>query len=84
MFGVKITYEVNGRRTDPRNIGDALLGAVIRRVGEDLSRELDSIKCPVHGSHPAVRVAARSSNSMALEIESCCKELSGMALQHIQ
>jgi hypothetical protein len=72
---IDLRFEINGRRVDPRNIGDVLTAAVMDAATKEIKRKVGMCRCPVHGKGPTVVGKGRSADKMTFEVEGCCEEL---------
>ena len=72
---IEITFEINGRQVDPRNISDALEAAVLRSIQDSLIRKVGPVRCPEHGSMPKIVCRGRSLNELSFEVSGCCQKL---------
>jgi len=72
---IDLRFEINGRRVDPKNIGDALTAAVMNAATKEINRKVGMCRCPVHGKRPTVVGKGRSADKMTFEVEGCCEEL---------
>lgn len=70
-----LRFEINGRRVDPRNIGDALTAVLMDAVAKEIKRKVGMCRCPVHGKGPTVVGKGCSADKMAFEVEGCCENL---------
>lgn len=73
---IRVSYEVNGRRfSNPRNAAEALTQALMREVGEEVAREIGSVRCPRHGTTPEARIVSSGRETMEIHLSGCCDEL---------
>ena len=72
---IDISFKINGRTVNPRNIGDELEKAVLTEVGDSIKKSLRSVSCPVHHKHPKVVIQGRDLSNLSFEISGCCDEL---------
>ena len=52
---IDISFEINGRKVSPRNIGNALEAAVLQSVQESIKKSVGSARCPTHGQAPKIK-----------------------------
>ena len=72
---IDIKFEINGRKVDPRNIGDALEGAMLSAISEGLKKKVGSVCCPVHGQSPKLTGKGRSLDKLNFEVSGCCDKV---------
>jgi len=46
---IDISFEINGRKVSPNNIGDAIESAVLESIQDSVSKSIGSIRCTEHG-----------------------------------
>ncbi|MFQ5469994.1 MAG: hypothetical protein ACE5EH_06745 [Gammaproteobacteria bacterium] len=72
---IDISFEINGRKVSPRNVGDALESAMLQSVQDSISKAVGSARCPEHGQKPKIKAKGRSLDSVTLEVTGCCDAL---------
>lgn len=72
---IDISFEINGRKVSPRNMGNALEAAVLQSVQESIKRTVGSARCPTHGQTPNIKVKGRKVDSLSFEVSGCCDQL---------
>ncbi|MFJ7565542.1 hypothetical protein ACIQW9_01095 [Herminiimonas sp. NPDC097707] len=72
---IDIRFEINGRRVDPRNIGDALEGMMLKAVGDSIRKKLANCRCAEHGQFPKLVAKGRTIEKLNFEIFACCEPL---------
>ena len=70
-----ISFEINGRKVSPRNMGNALEAAVLQSVQESIKKTVGSARCPTHGQTPKIKVKGRKLDSLSFEVSGCCDQL---------
>ena len=70
-----VSFKINGRTVNPRNIGDELEKAVLTEVGDSIKKSLRSVSCPTHHKQPKVVIQGRNFSDLSFEISGCCDEL---------
>lgn len=73
MFDV--TFEINGRKVTPGNIGSALESAILQSVEESVKKSVAFIRCKDHGQGPKIKVKGRNLDSLSFEVTGCCERL---------
>ena len=72
---IDISFEINGRKVSPRNMGNALESAVLKSVQESITKSVGSVRCPEHVQKPKVKVKGRNLDSLSFEVSGCCDQL---------
>lgn len=70
-----ISFEINGRRVNPNNVGDTLEKAILQSVSESIKKSVGSLRCPEHGSSPKIVVKGRNLDNLSFEVSGCCQKL---------
>ena len=61
-----ISFELNGRKVSPRNMGDALESAMLQSIQESITKSVGTARCPTHGQRPKIKVKGRKLDSLSL------------------
>ena len=72
---IDITFEINGRKVSPRNIGNTLESAMFQSVQDSIGKAVGSTRCPEHGQKPKIKVKGRNLDSLKFEVSGCCDSL---------
>ncbi len=72
---LKITYEINGRKTTPGSLKNALEAAVLSTIEKNIKGSIGSIKCREHGQSPTILVKGRSLDNLSINVSGCCDAL---------
>jgi len=72
---IDISFEINGRKVSPRNMGNALESALLQSVQESITKAIGSTRCPEHGQKPKINVKGRKLDSLNFEVSGCCNQL---------
>jgi len=72
---IDISFEINGRKVSPRNVGDALESAMLQSIQDSISKTVGSVRCPEHGQKPKIKVKGRNLDSLKFEVSGCCDSL---------
>jgi hypothetical protein len=72
---IDISFEINGRKVSPGNMGNALESTVLKSVQESIIKSVGSAQCPEHGQRPKVKVKGRNLDSLSFEVSGCCDQL---------
>lgn len=72
---IDISFEINGRKMSPRNMGNALESAMLQSVQDSISKSIGSARCPEHGQKPKIKVKGRNLDSLKFEVTGCCDSL---------
>ena len=70
MFNV--SFKINGRSVPLDRIGDELAKEMKKEASAEISRHVESIRCPVHGQSARVSVIGRDG---PFQVQGCCGEL---------
>ena len=73
MFEIK--FQVGGRTVNPKNMKDALEGAILESVQSSIRKSVGSVRCSEHGASPKVLVKGRNLDSLEFEVSGCCDTL---------
>lgn len=72
---IDISFEINGRKVSPRNMGNAVESALLQSVQESISKAVGSARCPEHGQKPKIKVKGRKLDSLSFEVSGCCEQM---------
>ena len=72
---IEISFEINGRKVSPRNIGNAMESAMLRSIQELITKSVGSARCPEHGQKPKIKVKGPKLDSLSFEVSGCCEQL---------
>lgn len=72
---IDISFEINGRKVSPRNVGDTLESAMLQSIQDSISKAVGSARCPEHGHKPKIKVKGRNLDSLKFEVSGCCDSL---------
>lgn len=72
---IDISFEINGRRVDPRNMRDTLEAAMLTAVTNGIRQKLASCRCAEHGKPPTLKGKGRSLDTLNFEVSGCCDRL---------
>ncbi|TLD43693.1 MAG: hypothetical protein FAZ92_04060 [Accumulibacter sp.] len=72
---IDVNFEINGRRINPKNAGDALAAAVMDAASKEIQRKIGSCRCPQHGKLPTVLAKGRGVSNLSFEVGGCCDRL---------
>ena len=72
---IDVSFEINGRKVSPRNMGNALEAALLQSVQESIRKAVGSARCPTHGQTPKIKAKGRKLDSLSFEVSGCCDQL---------
>jgi len=72
---IDISFEINGRKMSPRNVGNMLESAMLQSVQDSISKAIGSARCSEHGQKPKIKVKGRNLDSLKFEVSGCCDNL---------
>jgi hypothetical protein len=81
---IDISFEVNGKRLSPRNVGNTIERALLQSVQDEISRSVGSVRCPEHGQRPNIKARGRSIDSLRFEVSGCCDGLIKMVKRKLR
>ncbi len=64
-----IKFTIGGRTVDPRNMADALMGAMLEGIRDQITEKIGSIRDPDTGEFPTVIVRGDSIDKLTLHVE---------------
>ncbi|MGH6899396.1 MAG: toll/interleukin-1 receptor domain-containing protein [Geminicoccaceae bacterium] len=65
---MKVTFEINGRPVNPRNLKDVMEQAILEAIEKDVRSKLAGVRDPETGEFPVVTVRGRSLDNLSFEI----------------
>ena len=65
---IDITFEINGRKVDPRKIGDALERAMYDSVVNQITQKVGNIRDPKTGERPKIKVKGTNLDNLNFDI----------------
>lgn len=80
---LEIHFEINGRRVDPRSLGETLEAAALESVRDAVTAKLGAVRCSVHGQSPSVLCHGRSLGTLSFTVSGCCQELIDQATKRL-
>ena len=72
---VKITFEINGRKTDARNMKDAFESAILSGVTNSIKSSVGQVYCAEHKQYPEILAKGRNLDSLNFEVKGCCNDV---------
>ena len=73
---VAVTLSVRGKDVAATEVADKGVSAALKKMGDDIGRKLDKVKCPEHDKPPTnVRLHVSASGDGDLRYDSCCQKL---------
>lgn len=70
-----ICFEINGKKVNPNNIGNALEAAVLENVASQIEQKVGSIRCSEHHQSPKIVGKGKSLNNLSFEVSGCCEDV---------
>ena len=70
-----ISFEINGKKVDLNNFGDALEQAVFETAKQTIMKRVGSASCPQHGQQAKIIFTGLTSNNMIFDVSGCCQAL---------
>ncbi|MFX4283973.1 hypothetical protein ACOL3A_05400 [Aliarcobacter butzleri] len=72
---IGISFEINGKKVNPNNIGDALQNAMLQQITESIKKSICSLRCSEHNQTPKVLVKGKSLDKLSIEVSGCCDNI---------
>jgi len=72
---MKISFELNGRKINPNQIGKEIEKAVFENVQKSIIKSVGSIHCKTHGKTPSIKVKGRSVEKLNFDVSGCCEDI---------
>lgn len=72
---VDVSFEINGCKVQPNQIGDVLTKAVLSSVALQIKEKVGSVRCPDHGKSPKIICKGKSIENLGFEVSGCCETL---------
>ncbi len=69
---VDVSFELNGRKVNPNNIGNALESAVLKSVSDSIKKSVGSLHCNEHNQQAKVLVKGKNIDNLSFTISGCC------------
>ena len=73
MFNV--SFEINGRKVNPKNIANALEAAVLEQLAASIKKSVGSMRCPNPNQAPTVLIQGNSLKDLSIKVSGCCEDL---------
>ena len=65
---IDISFEINGKKVNPNNVGDALEKATMNAIAESIKKQVGSIRDPKTGERPKIKVKGRNLENLSFEV----------------
>jgi len=72
---IDISFELNGRKVSPNNIGNALEAAMLVSIKDSIQKSVGNLHCSEHGQRAKIKAKGRSIDSLSFEVSGCCDAL---------
>lgn len=72
---LEISFEINGKKVNPNNIGDALESAMFQKIGESIKKAVGSVRCTEHNQALKVLVKGKNLDNLSIEVSGCCDSI---------
>lgn len=69
---VSISFEINGKKVDPKNIANVIESAFLKHVESSLKSAVGSIRCREHAQSPRILAKGRGLKDLTFEVFGCC------------
>ena len=81
---IDISFEINGKKVSPNNIGNAIEAAIYQSIAQHVKDRLESVKCIEHNEHPKVTLKGKDLDHLEASITGCCQPLVDHALDQLK
>ena len=71
----KISFELNGKKINPNQIGDAIEKAFLTQIQDSIKKSVGSVRCKTHGNAAAITVRGRTVDKLNFKVSGCCEAL---------
>jgi hypothetical protein len=72
---IDISFEFNGKKVNPNDLGNALEKAVLGSVEKQIMNKVGLVRCPHHGQTAKIVCKGQSFDSLSFEVYGCCQVL---------
>jgi hypothetical protein len=72
---IGISFEINGKKVNPNNIGNALENAMLQQIGESIKKSIGSLRCSEHNQTPKALVKGKNLDNLSIEVSGCCDDI---------
>ena len=72
---IDISFEINGRKVNPNNMGDALEAAMLSQVADSIKKSVGSVRCSEHNKAPKIIIKGKNLDNLSFEVSGCCDTL---------
>jgi len=71
---IDISFELNGKKVNPNNIGNALESAVLESVSDSIKKSVGSLRCNEHNQQAKILVKGKALDNLSFKISGCCDD----------
>lgn len=71
----ELHFELNGRRVDPKNIGNAIEKAAFQIAKDVITKKVGSVRCSEHGSGAKIVAKGSELSNLTFNVSGCCDKL---------
>ena len=65
---IDISFEINGRKVNPKKVGDVLEQATLDSVRKQIIRKVGSIRNPKTGERPKINITGKNLDNLSIEV----------------
>ena len=65
---IDISFEINGRKVNPKKVGDVLEQATLDSVRKQIIRKVGSIRNPKTGERPKIKITGKNLDNLSIEV----------------
>ncbi|MGB0892886.1 MAG: hypothetical protein ACPGUD_00635 [Parashewanella sp.] len=81
---MKLSFEVNGRKVNPKNVSNMLEAAVLSGIEDSIKKSVGTLRCSEHNQQPEIVVKGRNLESLSFEVSGCCENLKNLVVQKLK
>ncbi len=72
---IEISFEINGKKTNPNNIKESLEASILQSYSESIKESIGTLRCNKHNKVPKILVKGKNLDNLSLEISGCCDDI---------
>jgi hypothetical protein len=72
---IDISFEINGKKVNPDEIGDVIEKALFEQVIEIITKKVGMVRCPDHGTSPRIVCEGINLDNLSFMVYGCCDKL---------
>lgn len=72
---ITISFEINGKRVRPDELGDALNAAILSGIHDSIVKAVGDIRCINHNECPCILIKGHNLDELTFDISGCCEDV---------